>query len=82
MWKAFTMNLTGIFNPLIPNTMTILEKLEEKRIVGFEIATSGTSLLVQESCDYYYKTWLTKAEVGQLIKELKSLHKQMKNQKP
>jgi len=61
--------------------MTILEKLEESSIVGFEIAPNGR-LIIQECCDYYYKTWLTKTEVAQLIEELKALHKQMKTQKP
>lgn len=62
--------------------MTILEKLEEKSIVGFEISPNGRRLILQECCDHYYSTWLTKAEVGQLIEELKSLHEQMKNKKP
>lgn len=62
--------------------MTILEKLEEKGIVGFEICPSTGELFIIECCDYYYKTSLTKTEVAQLIKELKSLHKQMKTQKP
>ena len=59
--------------------MSILKKLEEKRIVFFEISPSG-ELFIGECCDYYYKTSLTKTEVSQLINELKSLNKQIKTQ--
>lgn len=61
--------------------MSILKKLEVKRIVSFEISPSG-EFFIGECCDYYYKTSLTKTEVAQLIEELKSLHKQIKIQTP
>ena len=84
MTKQFT-TLTGqnllTFNPSIHKTMTILKKLEEKRIVFFEISPSG-ELFIGECCDYYYKTSLTKTEVSQLINELESLNKQIKTQTP
>jgi hypothetical protein len=51
-------------------TMTILKKLEETRIVFFEISPSG-ELFIGEC---------TKTEVSQLINELKSLNKQIKTQ--
>ena len=57
--------------------MSILLKLEENSVVTFELSRDKRRLLVQECCDFYFKSELKTAEVKQLIDELKAIYEQM-----
>ena len=53
-----------------------LEDIQEgaERIVSFELSESCEYLMVQEECDSYFATSLTKREARKLIDRLESLH--------
>lgn len=62
--------------------MSILEELQEYdgdrgRIISFELTADRRGIELEECCDNYFRTTLTKAEFGQMIEELKALHAQM-----
>jgi len=57
--------------------MKILDKLDKKNIVAFELNHTKDKIDVYEKCDLIYSTTLSKDELKELIKELKELHKEM-----
>ena len=57
--------------------MTILLKLEANSVVTFELSRDKRKLVVQECCDFYFQSDLSKAEVKQLIDELTAIHEEM-----
>ncbi len=58
--------------------MSILARLKEEGVVSFELRRDKRQLLVQECCDFYFESDLSKAEVKQLIDELTAIHEEMK----
>jgi hypothetical protein len=59
-------------------TESILQRLHTNSIVLFELSEDKSVMDVLELCDLYFEDKLNKKQVGQLIKELQHLHKQMK----
>jgi len=57
--------------------MSIIKKLEEKRVVQFHLCTDTNTIEVREMCDEWYYFDLTKDEMGQLIIELRELYDKM-----
>lgn len=62
--------------------MSILKMLGEfdeprGRIVSFELSDDKRAITLEECCDNYFRTDLTKSEFWQMIEELKALHAQM-----
>ena len=57
--------------------MKVLEKLYEKRIVGFEIIDNQYAIAF-EACDEYYNCKLSKDELLQLSDEIKELANSLK----
>ena len=57
--------------------MSILEDLENKYIVSFDLMDDNKSVEVMEMCDLWYKESLDKKEFKQLIDELTALYGQM-----
>jgi len=58
--------------------MTILERLEDERVVVFELNKDKSECEAIEKCDEYFGITLTKAEVFQLANELVTLSLKMK----
>ncbi len=52
---------------------TILEKLAAANVFNID-KTNSNEFSIWESCDYFFKTTITKAELQQLIHELQALH--------
>lgn len=52
---------------------SILNKLSTEYVFNID-KTNSDEFTIWESCDYFYKTSITKAELQQLIQELQALH--------
>lgn len=61
--------------PLSEAGMTILEALEEGRIVSF--GKQDGQVLMAESCDGYFKRTLTKDQFGRFITALQDLYEEV-----
>lgn len=57
---------------------TMLEALDDRRVVSFTLAKDRRMLEVGERCDYYFAESLDKAQAQQLVNELQDLVNQMK----
>lgn len=57
--------------------MSILDMLEDKRVVGFKLDLNNTVLEILEQCDCNFRYDLDGEEVDQLIFELQKLRDQM-----
>lgn len=58
--------------------MSILEYLESRYVVSFELSTDATKVRVIDGCDRYYSEDLDKQQIASLIVELQTLHDRMK----
>ncbi len=58
--------------------MTILEKLEDERVVTVELHENATVARFTEHCDEFFTSDLSKKELEDLIIELQVLHAQMR----
>ena len=58
--------------------MTILERLEDERVVKFDLNKDKSECEAIEMCDEEFRIKLTKAEVFQLANELVTLSLKMK----
>ena len=54
--------------------MSILNKLGEANVFNICKGDDSDTFAIWESCDYYFKTTITKQELQQLIEELQALH--------
>ncbi len=63
--------------PMIPKVLASKENGD--RVVDFEISEDRTKVMIGECCDGWYGEELTKAEFGEFIAELQSLHAQMRD---
>lgn len=57
----------------------ILTKLYEGRIVTFALTNDKKAVYVEEGCDNFFSTTLTKEEMEKLIGELQAIHNDMKS---
>lgn len=57
--------------------MKILDFLEEKEVVRFELNEDKTLTNVLECCDYCFGVDLSKQQLKQLISELEEIHEKM-----
>lgn len=57
--------------------ISILDYLSEKGIVSFGLSEDRTSVNVEECCDNYFNSRLNRAQMLQLIEELKVIARTM-----
>jgi len=60
--------------------MSTLKKLEEARIVAFELNKTKDVVSIGRLCDYYYEAYLSRSEITELIDELTQMRDEMVNQ--
>ncbi|MEE9598191.1 MAG: hypothetical protein V3V96_15575 [Acidiferrobacterales bacterium] len=57
--------------------MTIIEELEDKRVLGIRMGDSRRTVRLREACDDYFYMHLNKAGLGRFVAELMAIHFRM-----
>lgn len=67
--------------PALDGSAKMLARLYKgyQGVVSFDISGDKRFIEITEGCDHYFSERFSKAEFGQLIKELQSLHAKMED---
>lgn len=62
---------------MIDNQPTILDNLEDRRVVSFKIRDDKKIVIATELCDEYFFAKMNKAEMEELIRDLQDICNRM-----